>query len=186
MSAGTRHARQPLCGEVRHRRKPAVHHQDSLEGEENLVSCAAEGPPEPTVPSLRFLLCLFVCFLPAPLSYSAIQGKIRSRSTITSWRFAAFSSSLFHLSCRFERNEFSVLSGDLRRTVPAARAAAHRRHVHHAADRALQAAAGVAAPSCILDFISIYSFLMMQFREKKNKLVFKSFKFQTSYRLASS
>lgn len=48
---------------------------------------------------------------------------------------------------------FSVFcfSGDLWRTVPAARSASHRRHVHHTAYRTLQTAARIFATSCILD-----------------------------------
>lgn len=36
-SPGARHARQPFCGEICNRGKPALYHQDSLEREENMV-----------------------------------------------------------------------------------------------------------------------------------------------------
>lgn len=45
---------------------------------------------------------------------------------------------------------FPSWSGDLRRAVPAPRPAPDRRDVHHPADRAVQAAAGIAAPGRIL------------------------------------
>lgn len=37
LSSGSCYARQPFCGEICHRRKPALYHQDSLEREENMV-----------------------------------------------------------------------------------------------------------------------------------------------------